>query len=281
MVIDMHTHTFPEKIAGKVLDKLATAANSTYFADGTNEGLRGAMDEAGVDYAVLMPVATNSQQYEKINKKAFILNEQGEENGLFSFAAIHPDNSNFKEILNEAARNGVKGIKLHPVYQETEFDDIRYMRLIDYACSLGLMITVHAGYDVGYPGDRKAAPEHILPVLNTVKPEKMILAHMGGWRFWDEVEEQIAGRDVYLDTSYSLGRITSYAAPRTPQDSAQMSREQFLRIVKKHGADKILFGSDSPWSSQKTSLQDLESIGLSDIELSQIKGENARILLGL
>ena len=39
----------------------------------------------------------------------------------------------------------MKGIKLHPDYQDTYFNDIRYKRIISYATELGLIISVHAG----------------------------------------------------------------------------------------------------------------------------------------
>ena len=75
-----------------------------------------------------------------------------------------------------------------------------------------------------------------LGYVKEVKPEKMVLAHMGGMKFWDDVEAYLVGENVYLDTAYVID---------------EMVEEQFLRIVKNHGVDKILFASDSPWKPQK------------------------------
>ena len=35
-----------------------------------------------------------------------------------------------------------------------------------------------------------------------VKPEKLVLAHMGGLNFWDDVEKYLVGENVYFDTAY-------------------------------------------------------------------------------
>ena len=43
--------------------------------------------------------------------------------------------------------------------------------------------------------------------LDQVGPMTLILAHMGGWRNWDQVEELLPDTSVYLDTSYSLGDL--------------------------------------------------------------------------
>ena len=61
----------------------------------------------------------------------------------------------------------------------------------------------------------------------------------------------------------------------------QMSMIQFCNMVRNHGADKILFGTDSPWASQKESLKLLTSSGLSHGELADIMGGNAARLLGI
>lgn len=42
----------------------------------------------------------------------------------------------------------------------------------------------------------------VLNVLNKVNPKKLVLAHMGGWNLWDEVEEKLVGKNVYFDTGF-------------------------------------------------------------------------------
>ena len=189
---------------------------------------------------------------------------------MFNFGAIHPDCENYKEIIDDIASMELKAIKLHPDYQHVFFDDERYIRLIDYAANKGLGIIVHAGEDVGLPDTIHCTPDMVLNLWKHIQPEKLILAHMGGWRLWDEVEEKLAGLPFYMDTAVVLNR-------RFP---VRLGNEQFVRMVRKHGADKILFGTDSPWYDQKQALEDFDNTGLNDDEKKLILGENAKRLFG-
>ena len=193
MIIDFHTHTFPEKIAAQAIDKLSDNSGSKPYTNGMMNGLLSSMKKAGIDIAVVLPVATSPTQYETINRVAILTNEDTDKTGVLSFGGIHPDNENYKDILTSLKENGVKGIKLHPVYQRVNFDDIRMERIVDKASELGLITLVHSGYDIGFPGSDEAVPKRIANVLKDVRPEKLVLAHMGGWNCYDEVEDLIAG----------------------------------------------------------------------------------------
>lgn len=280
MRIDFHTHTFPEAIAARTIAKLEKSARTASYADGTADGLRASMDRANIDFSVILPVATRPGQAETINRVAIETNGRHRETGLISFGGIHPDNGDYRQILRSLAGNGIRGIKLHPVYQQTDFDDIRYMRIIDCACENGLIVVTHAGYDISFPGGSQAVPERILAVLDTVKPDKLVLAHMGGWRCWDEVEQHLAGAPVWLDTSFTVTPIRAAEDTcRTPEECRTLPPEQFCRIIRRHGADRILFGSDSPWSDQEEAVGLLMESGFTPEECTAILGGNAEKLL--
>ena len=91
MLIDFHTHTFPDKIAASALEQLGTRAGISPHTDGTYQGLRDAMARDGVDVSVVLPVATNPSQVEKINRRALQTNETASDTGIYSFGAMHPD----------------------------------------------------------------------------------------------------------------------------------------------------------------------------------------------
>jgi len=282
MIIDFHTHTFPEALAARAVNKLAKSARAKNYLDGTTAALQSSMREAGIDYSVLLPVATRPGQQEEINRIASEINLHSRETGLLSFGGIHPDDADYRQILRQCARNGIQGIKLHPIFQQTPLDDIRYLRIIECACENNLILLVHAGYDISYPDRDYSSVSHIIPVLDTLKPSRFVLAHMGGWLCWEEAEQKIVGRDVWLDTSFSLRPIA--AAPgtsREPEENPPLGREQFLRMVRRHGADRILFGTDSPWDAQKEAVTALRESGLTEGELQAILGDNGAKLLDL
>lgn len=89
---------------------------------------------------------------------------------------------------------------------------------------------------------------------------------MGGFRYWDEVEKHLVGKDIYLDTSYAVG---------------MMDDEQAKRIIHEHGYRKILFGSDAPWTDQGWAIQCIKNLRLEPEAEEAILYNNAVDLLGL
>ena len=156
MIIDFHTHIFPDKIAEKTIALLAEKGNIRPYGDGRADTLKRSMKKAGVDLSILQPVITRPEQFDSIFRFALGINE--EKDGLYSFGGIHPASEHYKEELNQIAEAGFKGIKLHPDYQGMFADDIRMIRVTDYALEKGLLVLFHAGYDVGYPQKVHASP---------------------------------------------------------------------------------------------------------------------------
>ena len=282
MIIDIHTHTFPDKIAAATLDKLKHLSHTIPFTDGTAAGLAASMARAGVDRSVVMPVATSPRQVPHVNDASARMNELGAQTGVLSFGCMHPDFDGWKEELARVRDLGLKGIKLHPQYQDTDFDDPRYLRILDRCGELGLVVLTHAGLDIGMPGKDNCAPEMVARALEQVGPVKLVLAHMGGWRQWDRVEALLPGTGVYLDTSFSLGEITPLDDGHyRPEDLPLLDEAAFLRMVRRFGPDRILFGTDSPWDDQGAALVRLRALPLEKSELDAILGGNARKLLEL
>lgn len=280
MIVDIHTHTFPDKIAPVAMEKLEAASHTRAFTDGTAAGLQAAMDAAGVDLSVVLPVATNTHQVSRVNDASAALNRQG--GGILSFGCIHPDCEDWKQELDRVAALGIKGIKLHPVYQGVDMDDARYVRILARAGELGLVVLTHAGLDLGFPGQVRCTPAMLRRAVMQAGPVKLIAAHMGGWRNWDEVGEQLADTTVGLDTSYAMGRIAAdegnfYA----PEELEMMSAEQFVQLVRAFGAQRIYFGTDSPWRGQEKSIADIKRLPLTEGEKTAILGGNACRLLAL
>ncbi len=266
MVIDIHTHVFPDAMADKTIAMLAEKGGLKAYTDGKVSGLLKSMDEGGVDCSVIVPVVTAPRQFDSINRFAAQINEiyaSDTRNGvprLMSFGGIHPDSEDYKGQLNVLKSMGFKGIKLHPDYQGVFFNDIRYKRIVSYATELGMMILVHAGLDVGMPDPIHCTPKMSAEVLDETESTNIILAHMGGFKVWDDVEDVLVGRDVYMDMAVVAGYIPG---------------EQFVRIVNGHGSDRILFGSDSPWNGQRESVEWLDKQALTTDDKENIFWKNA------
>ena len=213
--------------------------------------------------SVILPVVTRPEQFQTVNNCAAQINEEYK-GRLLSFGGIHPGSQNYKQELHYIKSLGLKGIKLHPDYQGTMFDVKSYRNIIDYASELGFVIVTHAGVDIGMPTPVHCPPEKALSVIEEVRPPRLVLAHMGGWQQWVRVEELLAGTDVYFDCAFCADYL---------------SAEQFERIVRKHGADRILFATDSPWEDPRQTIHWIESTSLTEEEKAKLYAGNAHTLL--
>ncbi len=265
MIIDFHTHIFPEKIAERSISFLSAKSGVKNNIDGTAEGLVKSMADSGVDLSVVLPVATKPQQFDSINRFACEINEKYE-GKLLSFGGIHPLDEDYKTHLRQIKNSGLIGIKLHPDYQDAFIDDKGCKRIIYEASSLGLITVLHAGRDIGYGDPVHCPPEKSLAVINEIKPEKLVLAHLGGWEQWDAVAELICGENVWLDTAFCLEYIKT---------------ESFYEILEKHGYERILFATDSPWSPQKGYIDKITAMLPEKSIRDAVMGGNAgRLLYG-
>ncbi len=281
MIIDFHTHTFPSKISKKVVDKLGQASASMPHTDGSVEGLLKSMEKSGVDKSINLPVMTSAEQVEKVNSSFMKSMEEYESHGIITFGGMHPEYTNYKEELQRIKNNGMKGVKLHPAYQNVDLDDIRMMRIIDKASELGLIVTIHAGIDIGIYDKNYSSVEQILKVINEVHPEKFVLAHMGNWADWKDVEYYLAGAPVWMDTAFTYGKIEPYPDSTPTPYTCVLADDDLVRLTRKHGVDKVLFATDSPWQDQKDYIDRMTKMDFTDEEKKMILGENAMHFLNL
>lgn len=279
MIIDFHTHSFPDAMAPKTIQILEDKAGFIAYTNGTILGLVESMKEANVDISLLLPVVTNPKQTLKINNCAI------ENNGLiidnkkfYSFGGIHPDDLNYRDELKRLKDNGIKGIKIHPDYQGVYINDERFINIIDEAFSLGLIVVTHAGIDYGFLDDVRATPERIKDMLSKLKHKgKLIIAHMGYTYKWDEVVAEMNGYDVYFDLALSLGDLSIKGIKKPLMDEKTL-----LEFIKAFGSERILFATDSPWMGQKESVNVLNSFNnVSEKDKENILYKNALRLLNI
>ena len=288
MIVDFHTHIFPDRIAERAVASLKKNSHTAAFSDGTSEGLIERDRAAGIDLAVVLPVATAPDQVTHINDRAAETNRRYP--GLLSFASIHPDLTDAADELKRVKEIGLKGVKLHPVYQGKDIDDPAFLRILDVCAGLGLIVITHGGWDIGFPGVGHCQPDQIRRAVRTVDPEgktlKFVAAHMGRWRIWEQVPEMLCDTAVYLDTSFSTGHFyplggNEYDGYYEGKDTDMLDTEGFMELYRVFGSERILFGTDSPWSDAGESLAFIRALPVSEEEKAQVLGKTAMKLLGL
>lgn len=263
MLIDFHTHCFPPALAEKAVGKLSFVSGGLLnHTDGTVDGLKKRMENDGVDKAVVLNIATNAHQQAKVNDFAASIND-GE--SIFSFGSVFPDSDDALYELERIKELGLKGVKLHPDYQGFFVDDEKMIPIYKKISSLGLITVFHAGADFAFSPPYCCTPDRLLKALKYFD-SPVVAAHWGGISYSSEVLELLCGTEVYIDTSFGYSMI--------PKCHAQ-------EIIEKHGADKILFGTDTPWHTKGMEMRLLGSLDISKEELEKITHKNAEKLLGI
>lgn len=264
MVIDFHTHAFPEKIASRVLESLSAAAGGLLpNHGGTAESLKRETLKNGAQKAVLLNIATNPKQEHNVNSFAISLLE---DDVIIPFGSINPDSENIDSELKRLYDAGIKGIKLHPDYQHFFADEERMLPIYEKIASYGFITVFHAGVDIGYPTPVHCTPEMLRKILPHFGSSPVVAAHFGGFRLWDDVIKHLSDTDIYIDTSFSAGRIA--------EDTAK-------KILSVFNNDRILFGSDMPWGNSAREIDFISSICDSEPQRDKILYKNAQGLLNI
>lgn len=259
MIIDAHAHIFPAKIADKAVAGIGNFYSElTMQMDGTVDSLISSGDKNGISKFLVQSVATVPGQVEGINN--FIADSVKQyPDRLIGFAAMHPDYPEIEKEIDRSVAMGLKGVKIHPDFQQFNIDSEKAMKLYEIIEGR-LPILVHMG-DSRYDYSK---PHRLAKVLDRFPKLTVIGAHFGGWSEWDDAEEFLAGRNLFVDTSSSL-----YA----------MSPERAAELVKKFGSDKVMFGTDYPMWDAGEELERFYQIPLTDNEREMILHENAERLL--
>ncbi len=261
-VIDFHTHIFPDGLAPRVLDGISSKVNISPSSDETLAGLLKNMSDWGIEISVIQPVVTKQSHFIGVNEWVrSVCSER-----IIAFGGIYPHTENYKRDIDYVVSLGLRGLKFHPEYQDFTVDSPRMLRIYDYAADKGLIMLFHGGEDPSLSPPYKSSPARYARIAQELRGGKIVVAHLGGYNQWDDVERYLAGQNVWLDTSMGF----DYFSP-----------EQFMRILKTHGPDRILFASDSPWSCAEKELNSLSALPLKEGVFEKIVFENARTLLGI
>ncbi|MFI3229793.1 MAG: amidohydrolase family protein [Bacillota bacterium] len=265
MIIDFHTHIFPDKLAPRALGTLLHNSKDTGYTpvtDMTANGLLAYMDANNIDKSVILPVLTKASQLVTTNTwSAGLASDR-----FICFGGVYPHTEDYKADIDYVVSLGIKGLKFHAEYQDFYVDDPKMIKIYDYAMSKGLIVIHHAGYDPIGVAPYKSSPMRFRKVIDALQGGTFVVGHLGGQSQWDDVEKYLAGTNAYIETSMGFDHY---------------SQAQFLRILAKHDPKKMLFGSDSPWSDAKKEIAAIKSLPISDEMKADILGLNAKRLLNI
>ncbi len=261
-IIDFHTHAFPDPVAQKAIPSLEKAGDIKAYLDGTVNGLLSSMKESGIAKSVICSIATKPEQFQPILDWSLAIRSSQ----IIPLPSIHPADPHLQSRLETIHTHGFKGIKLHPYYQDFFLDAPSLNDLYSIASDLGLVIVAHTGYDIAYPKIRRADPQRILNVVTKFPELRFVATHLGGWNEWDDVRKLLTGKPIYMELSFALDFLDEI---------------RIRDLILSHPQEYILFGSDSPWADQMTTLTMLKKLGLPAEYFTAITETNATKLLNL
>lgn len=255
-IIDSHCHIYPEKIASKAVAGTDNFYDWVSVGEGTSNQLLAGDVACSVDRFIVQSVATTPKQVRSINE--FIAKDVAESNGKFiGLGTLYPDSPDLQGDFEHLKSLGLKGIKLHPDIQRFKIDDYRCLKIYELCERDGLPILMHTG-DSRYDYSN---PNRLIPIMEIYNGLTVIGAHFGGWSIWEEASRVLCDiPNLYVDCSSSLPHI---------------SKQTAVEIIRRYGADRVLFGSDYPMWLPDKEIDSVLSLGLSDSELKKIFSENA------
>ncbi len=205
------------------------------------------------------------------------------EGRFFGIANINPlETFAVNDIEVAVDQYGFSGIKLYPVMAQFHLYDDRVRPVIEKCADLGIGIIIHFGVSIGISADmRYANPMDLQPVARDYPDLNFVIAHFGAGYFREVLMLLYQTNNVCLDTSGSNNW-------RKYQPVLITVKGLLERAIDAGGADRVLFGTDSSFFPRgfrtnilEEQLQAAIELGLSDKEIANIFGENAKRIFSL
>jgi predicted TIM-barrel fold metal-dependent hydrolase len=224
-------------------------------------GVLATADEAGIDVCVLFPGGVPADPREA---NAHLLAEVKGESRLLPGCLINPTmGPEAWDDLKRCVDQGARTVKLMAAAHGYRLDAPCVDPVMALAKSLGLPATIHSGSPLS-----GCSPEYIGRLAKRHPEVTIIMDHMG-YREWVglAVQAAVENPNIYLGTT-----LIAAAEPITIKNIAREGQV---------GADRIVFGSNSPSGVARHGVNGIRNIGFTAEETSLILGENLKRIYGL
>jgi len=264
MVIDFHTHVFPDNLYKKAIAGMEEMSGMNTYGEGSEMGLINDLQNGIINKAVVLPVATKANQVETINR----YNITKKYDNIYFLGAMHPDYTDFEKELKFLKDNGINGIKMHPEFQNFFASDKKFYPMYETLLSLDMFIIFHSGYEEFVKHEVECSTPSIFAKVHKDFPNlKIVLAHCGGHSEFDIVKEHICGKNIYVDLSYDL--------------AGSISEKDIYELLNLHSEDFIIYGSDYPWQPLNDYYKYFDRLNIPSSKKEKIEYKNAVKLLGV
>ncbi len=181
---DAHAHIYP----GKIAEKATASVGDFYHIPMHNVGLPHVLAQrggaAGIDRFLVCSVATKVEQVRSINQ--FIQGKCQKYPQFIGLGAWHQDITDISGEMDDIQARGLRGIKLHPDFQEFMIDDPKMLDVYREAHRRGLPILFHTGDS----RTEFSSPHRLMNVIDKLPDFTCIAAHLGGYSEWEEARRE-------------------------------------------------------------------------------------------
>lgn len=276
MIIDFHTHVFPDEVRANRAEFLERESwFGTLYADpkhklASAEDVVASMEAAGVDRTVVLGFPWRDGGLCREHNSYILDAVQRYPDKLIGFAIVQPLAAGDAKELDRCLSGGLMG--LGEVGPDSQRYDIEAKWVLADSVEVLLHhdrpLLTHSSEPMGhdYAGKGTITPPRLLKLASNFPDLKIVLAHWGGglpfYELMPEVRETL--RNVYYDSAASTYLYDFDIFPIA------------ARLV---GTERILWGTDFPLLSQAKFLKRVRSSGLSEEQLTAVLGGNAARLL--
>jgi uncharacterized protein len=279
MIVDIHTHTFPEVIRNQRERFFPDEPAFKLLYETPNARLVSAaeiiasMDVEGVDLSVIFGFPWSDIDTCRLNNDYVLSAVQQHPDRLRGFSCVNPFLPGAAAEVERCLAAGLSGVGELAFYR-SGIDDpcVDCLAPIMALCrQYEVPVMIHTNEPVGhrYPGKTPNTLLQIYRMAKAYPDNTFILAHWGGGIFFyhllkREVKETLA--KVYYDTAAS----PFLYEPAIYRLAAELA-----------GVGKLLFGTDYPLIKPERYYREIEASGLDAAQRKQVLGDNAAALLKL
>ncbi len=261
MIIDAHCHVWPNHIAPQVL--ASRPAGMDPHHDGTIAGLTRTLDGAGIDMAMTLAIANVAKNVDRTNEFIGAVDRSR----FIPFGTVHPDLP-IERNLASLRDNAIRGVKLHPLFQSLSLGDPAVLDLLRALADHGVTVITHAGAGGDDDANERGAPRHVRAISDAIPSLTLIACHYGGYHRLGEAEDTVLGAPVVLETSW-------------PPRLADLDPQRLRSIIARHGADRVVYGSDWPMTDPAAEIAAVRALGLASADEAGVLGANLARILGI
>lgn len=220
------------------------------------------MVSSGVAISCCLGIANQARHVDRVNEFVAGLSSATR----YGFGTVHVDLS-VEENLASLRRHGVTAVKLHPLFQNFGLSDPRLWEILEaFGSDIAVITHVGAGGDAHTNG--LSSPRMVADIAKQFPDLRLMACHFGGYKILDDAEEMLSGADVVLETSW-------------PPSLKTLQPDRVRRLIRNHGAERIVFGSDWPMTSPAEEIAAIEALGLTDVETKAVLGGTLARLLDI